>query len=231
MTTLPYDKITDRDQYHLYFYAQHACSTVKGVHQTFLLTQMALKVQGCLVECGVAAGAMVGTMAYACAQAADARIIHLFDSFDGIPMAGPKDDSQPGLNDFIMDRNAPLAERLVSSGISKCSQATVLKLLTDTWHFHAEQFVFHPGWFQNTLPSVCLPPIAFLRLDGDLYESTQCCLKWLYSSVARGGIVLLDDYALTGSRKALEEFFAEHELPLPEINVDSDYGAGWWIKA
>jgi hypothetical protein len=107
----------------------------------------------------------------------------------------------------------------------------VLKLLADTWHFPLEQFVFHPGWFQNTLPGIAMPPIAFLRLDGDLYESTQCCLKWLYSGVAQGGIVLLDDYALAGSHKALEEFFAERALPLPEINVDSDYGAGWWIKA
>ena len=50
-------------------------------------------VPGDLVECGVFAGAQVAVMAEAVVDTGQTdRTVHAFDSFEGIPEAGPQDD-------------------------------------------------------------------------------------------------------------------------------------------
>lgn len=228
---ISYSDLTAADRLYCALYAKHALSTVMGVQQTFLLAQELIvnRVEGVFVECGVAAGAMVGAMARACLKHGGTRKIHLFDSFNGIPMAGPHDTSQPGLESFLVDRNLPLSERLQSSGVSEVPLDTVISILR-TWDIPLGQLVFHQGWFQDTMPATPMPPIAFLRLDGDLYESTECALHHLYQSVVQGGFILLDDYPLEGSRKAFEDYFKSRGGPLPEVVVNVDTGAAWWTK-
>ncbi len=53
--------------------------------------------------------------------------------------------------------------------------------------------------------------IAVLRLDGDLYDSTKVCLEQLEPLVSRGGWVIVDDFNLSGCRKAV----LEHVVPAP----------------
>jgi hypothetical protein len=68
------------------------------------------------------------------------------------------------------------------------------------------------GWFSDTLPLFVPPaPIALLRLDADWYDSTTTCLECLYSHVAPGGIVILDDYyTWDGCARALHDFLSKH---------------------
>ncbi len=231
MFSVDYTTLTQQDIIHCLSYARHALSTEQGVHQTFLIAQQLITygIEGCFVECGVAAGAQVAAMWRATAKHGVRRKIHLFDSFKGIPLAGPRDHDQPGLDTFIADRNLPIEERLRSSGVSECSVETVVQLMR-TWEVNLEDLVFHEGWFQDTLPSTAMPPIAFLRLDGDLYESTECCLKWLYPCVVSGGVVLLDDYPLSGSRLAFEDYFMKQHKAVPAVIKNVNTGAAWWIK-
>ena len=67
-------------------------------HNTFQLTRRVLdeKVPGDLVECGVFAGAQAALMALAMHGRPEilGRRVHLYDSFEGIPMAGPHDTEQ-----------------------------------------------------------------------------------------------------------------------------------------
>ena len=44
-----------------------------------------------------------------------------------------------------------------------------------------------------------------LRLDADLYESTKVCIEWLYPLVSPGGWMIVDDWDLSGARKAVTE--------------------------
>ena len=61
--------------------------------------------------------------------------------------------------------------------------------------------------------------ISVLRLDTDWYESTKKELNILYPIVSRGGVLLIDDYGFwEGSRKAVDEYFAEAERK-PLLNV------------
>lgn len=213
-------------------FTQHACQTLNGTIQTFLLSRCVLrqKIPGLFVECGIAAGAQLACMALAMTRENDRRVIHAFDSFQGIPHAGPQDDQQPGVAGFMMDRSLSLAERLQSTGVSKCSLDAV-KTLWESWNFSSITIQWHEGWFQHTLPGTNLGPIAFLRLDGDLYESTKCCLEHLYDRVVPGGLTYIDDWGLGGCKKALDEFLEQRQLS-PELLQDAEgnTGAVYWIK-
>jgi len=181
------------------------------------------KIPGVFVECGVGAGGQIGAIQMANTEK---RIIYAFDSFEGIPLCGINDDSQPGIGKPIHDTSLPIIDRLVSSGITSCSIIEVRKNIKMV-HLPVENIRFIKGWFQNTLPVTDIGKIALLRLDGDLYESTEVCLKYLYPKVVNGGYVIIDDYGLDGGRKAVNEYlgsFCYNKIP-PEAN-----GAVWFKK-
>lgn len=225
MITFDYASIPPAIRSRLAEYAKMACSTQQGLQHTYLATQHVLKhqVPGALVECGVAYGAQICAMAEAARE--QPRPIHLFDSFCGIPLAGVNDQDQPGIGTFVADPKLPLRERLVSSGVSASSVDNVRRNLArygfgDNCHYHV-------GWFQDTVPGSDTGPIALLRLDGDLYESTEVCLRHLFDRVSPGGAIVLDDYPLVGSRKAWEEFCKSRDLTIPPI-VACDTGAAYF---
>lgn len=188
------------------------------IYNTYNLAREAQTIDGCLVECGVGAGAQLMAMALTFTR----KDIIGFDSFEGIPMASEHDDQQPGIGDFT-----PVAERMVSSGITVHSMQNVLENFA-MFEVGCPTLRLVKGWFCNTLPKFQPVPIALLRLDGDLYESTMECLQYLYPMVTVGGIVIIDDYALPGCAKAVHEYFGHH---LPElIPVDGSEGVVYFYK-
>lgn len=206
------------DQSMLQFFRQlPAFSTTSTLCNTYTLASLCIlnKVEGDFVECGVAAGAQIVAMDFARSKRGQKRTIHLFDSFNGIPLAGSNDEDQPGIGkkpQAAIDART-LNERLVSSGVDVFSVETVKTNLLK-FNVDLSALVFHPGWFQNTLPidTLKIDKIALLRLDGDLYESTQVCLEYLYHKVVSGGYVIIDDYALVGCAKAVHEFLVKNNL-------------------
>jgi O-methyltransferase len=185
------------------------------VKKTFELTQDIIRnnVPGDFVECGVAFGAQIGAMSYACHLAGVKRTFHLYDSFEGIPLAGPKDDVQPGIGPISHDVNKPLNERLVSSGITVHSLEAVQKNVA-SWGFFEQEYKYHKGWFQDTLPKNTIENISFLRLDGDLYESTEVCLRYLAHKVSKGGYIVIDDYHLLGAKVATDDYIKDKDIEL-----------------
>lgn len=173
--------------------------------ETYDLARVVLQrgIPGDFVEAGVFAGASVAIMARAIMDHTDeyggwkncingGRRVHLFDSFSGIPTPGPHDDPAQ-----------------VREGEAKCSLVSV-KANMQRWGIPPELLVYWPGYFSNTVfnaaqPGSPLKQIAFLRLDGDLYESTKVCMEHLYPLVSKGGYVICDDYDLHGCRYALHE--------------------------
>lgn len=188
---------------------------------------LAAGVDGCLVECGVAAGAHPAVMARACIDAGARSVpVHLFDSFEGIPHGGPHDVEW---NKHWGDGSG----RLESSGVTAAPEAAVRANLK-RWGVQAKDewwpFWFHPGWFQDTVPAAAtyIGPIAFLRLDGDLYESTKVCLEHLYPLVVAGGVVVVDDWNLDGCRAAVLDYLPHPPgVPIHEITASGDV---WWTK-
>jgi O-methyltransferase len=164
------------------------------------------RIEGDFVECGVYAGAQCAAMAKAIIEEPewDGRRIHLFDSFSGIPAAGPED------LEYLKAGHM--------AGLSACSLEQV-KANMAAWGIPSKMLVYHPGMFEGTVPrSIRIgtvgPKIALLRLDGDLYRSTKVCIENLYPLLSQGGICIADDYALSGCRLAVDEFMQGNFSPI-----------------
>jgi hypothetical protein len=184
----------------------HSLGHRTSQEMTYDICRMALErgIPGDFVECGVYAGASSAIMARAILDQSEEdeydygslRRVHLFDSFEGIPLAGPEDSE--------------LAHK--PSGEAKCLLEDVKKNMRD-WGIPDELLVYHPGWFEDTvrpglvgrLPYADVQQIAVLRLDGDLYRSTKVCMDYLYPLVSQGGYVIVDDFDLSGCKKAILE--------------------------
>jgi len=162
-------------------------------------------------------------MAKTVANLGEKRDIHLFDSFHGIPHLGPKDEPFAGIEHDGLD------EQLVTTGVSACSREDVARNIA-RWGAAADNLIYHEGWFQDTVPPSDTGPIALLRLDGDLYESTRICLEYLYLKVTSGGFVIIDDYNLTGCRLATEDYREANAILAEMHTVPGGEGAVWWRK-
>jgi hypothetical protein len=197
---------------------QHAYSYPETLQNSYDLAchMINKKIAGDFVECGVAAGAQIMAMSLANIHKSGNRTIWAFDSFEGIPMAGEFDDVQVGIGEIKHDKFAPLEERLVSSGITVHSMENVQETFK-RYNLPLDNVNFVKGWFQHTVPVNEVEEISILRLDGDLYESTLVCLQHLYPKVVTGGAVIIDDYALTGCRLAVEHYFESIKQDMPEM--------------
>lgn len=165
--------------------------------------------KGCYVECGVGAGAQLIAMAYG-AKGSD-KVIFGFDSYKGIPLPSNRDDQMPGIKFLSKQEQAALPnpgeQVLESSGATSVSMDDVMKHVHDSG-LKTGKIILVPGWFEDVLPDYDTGPIAILRLDGDLYNSTWVCLQHLFPKVIKGGCVIVDDWELPGCRAACEEYFA-----------------------
>lgn len=205
-----------------------AMSTTATTHHSYLSAQdiIARKVPGAFVECGVYAGSQCGAMALAIQESGESRTIHCFDSFRGFPKASAKDSTEwqdrLGVGSSQEPSN-PLDPRW---GFDVTQTVSVVQERFRRWGFPLSMFVFHEGWFCDTVPKFN-EPIAILRIDGDLYESTKVCIEHLYAQLAAGGICIIDDYPIEGCRKACDEYFQGSITP---VAVDSGGGPVWWVK-
>lgn len=86
------------------------------------------------------------------------------------------------------------------------------------------------GFFEETMPVLKnkVGEIAILRLDGDMYGSTMVVLENLYDNVVDGGYIIVDDYALHGCKKAVDNFIKSRGIT-PEIK-SVDHCIIYWKK-
>jgi len=167
-------------------------------------------IKGAFVETGCCKGGAAAMMAFAALHQEQTRMMHLFDSFEGLPNPS-KNEYEPWMEAaWKISQNNANGE-LVASGALLAERVEAENVLFDIAGYPKDKIFFHVGWFQNTVPSAKndIGNIALLRLDGDLYESTIVCLRNLYPLVASGGFVIIDDYGLKGCRNACEDYFKE----------------------
>jgi O-methyltransferase/8-demethyl-8-(2,3-dimethoxy-alpha-L-rhamnosyl)tetracenomycin-C 4'-O-methyltransferase len=166
-------------------------------------------VPGDLIETGVwRGGACILMRAVLKAYGVEDRRVFVADSFEGLPPPDP--EKYPADAGDQHHTFTPLAVSLAQV------QANFAKydLLDD-------KVVFLKGWFKDTLPSAPIEQLAVLRLDGDMYESTMDALSALYDKVSPGGFIIVDDFALAGCNKAINDFRAAHGIDDPLVGIDS----------
>lgn len=180
------------------------------------------QIEGSFVECGVARGGCAALMAIIARNEEKGRRTWLFDSFEGLPRQSDKDGVQKQVRHKGREAN-DLAEGYCLGTFDKVSSLLYKKLGLDPL-----KVIMVKGWFQDSLPMVRVGKIAVLRLDGDWYESTKCCLENLYDNVVTGGYLIIDDYQLQGCRFAVDEFQSSRGFKA-YMTFDAN-GRAYWRK-
>ncbi len=181
----------------------------KALENAFKVTALVEqnKIEGALVECGVAKGGTAAMMALTNRKLGTImRPKWFFDSYEGLPEPTAEDYEGGKQGHFIR----PLTKGACLGTIEQVSDLMFNKL-----HLPKNEVHLVKGWFQDTVPVYRerIGPIAMLRLDGDWYESTKIPLENLFDQISIGGFVIIDDYATCfGSRKAVDEFRAERSI-------------------
>lgn len=188
-------------------------------------------VPGVYVECGVAAGAQIIAMA----AGAPNKTIYAFDSFEGIPLPSNRDNQMPGI--CMLTENDKKSLPDPGKQVLESSGATVVSLESFKEHCYKSGVTTRNikpvrGWFEDTVQHFGRDNISILRLDGDLYNSTYTCLKYLYPKVIKGGIVIVDDWALLGCRQAVIDHSAELGILIHDIKriEDENSTVAYWYK-
>jgi O-methyltransferase len=161
-------------------------------YQVYMAVKRTKKVHGDLAEVGVYKG---GSGKLIC-KANTEKLLHLFDTFEGIPKVDKIDESL-----FYAGQFSSSFEEV------KCS----LK--------EYKNVRFYRGLFPETARPVEDKKFSFIHLDVDTYQSTLSCLQFFYTRMNRGGIIISHDYInADGVRKAFDEFFEDKLEPIIEMS-------------
>ena len=160
----------------------------------------AAEVDGLVAEFGV----YTGTTLTAIAQHFEPRVVHGFDSFEGLPEAWG--GTEKGRGDFDIGGTPP--------------------------ELPVDNVEFHVGRFDETVPRFAGAydgPFGFVHLDADLYSSTKTVFDTLRSWFVPGTVIVFDEYfGYHGWRlhehRAFEEFLdatglSFHALSIGHMNL------------
>jgi O-methyltransferase len=167
-------------------------------------------VPGAFVDCGCFNGGSSVMMS----SGAPSREVWAFDSFQGLPKAGPRDP----------DGAADLAGELVAS------EAQVREAFAR--FAFPERLQLAKGWFAETFPEAAptIERVAILHADGDWYESVRLTLETFEPKVSPRGFVVIDDYGFwEGAKEATHEYRASRGIDASLVEVDQT--AVFWRKA
>lgn len=185
--------------------------------ETCLRTIIADRVPGDILETGVwRGGACIFMKAVLDRFGEMSRTVWLADSFQGLPKPTATADKEAKNHDFADCDFLKVSVEQVQANFER------FNLLDD-------RVRFLKGWFCDTLPKAPIQQLALLRLDGDLYESTNDALYAMYHRVVPGGFIVVDDYGTwSGCRQAIDEFRAKHRIDA-EITTIDHTGVCWRV--
>jgi hypothetical protein len=168
------------------------------------LYKKAMGVPGAIVECGIFKGPSFARFAMFrnLLEAGDSREMIGFDIFGKFPPTSYEDDKAK-LNQFI-----------AAAGDESISEDQLISVLTSKKCETRVSLI--KGDILETVPSYTNEhpelKIALLHLDVDIYEPSKCILDELFPRLAKGGVLILDDYGIfPGATKAVDDYFADRE--------------------
>ncbi|MES2734297.1 MAG: TylF/MycF/NovP-related O-methyltransferase [Bacteroidota bacterium] len=189
-------------------YSAYKAATYVAQHQ----------IPGAIVECGVWKGGSSMMMALALLQkGVQDRDVYLFDTFEGMPEPGEKDQDLKGtsaygtwqegqtdqVNTWCYSPLEEVQQNLISTGYPK------------------EKIHFIKGKVEDTIPKTIPSAIALLRLDTDWYDSTYHELVHLYPLLSQRGVLIIDDYGhWQGAREATDQYFVENKVAMLLNRID-----------
>lgn len=165
---------------------------INEAYQIFMAVKRTEKVKGDIAE----VGAYKGGSAKLICEVKGNKPLHLFDTFEGIPKVDEIDTPQ-----FYKGQYAASVEA-VKNYLKKYKKV-----------------YFYKGVFPATVAPIKDKRFSFVHFDVDTYESTINCLKFFYSRMSKGGIIISHDYFyVPGVRRAFDEFFKDKSEPIIEMS-------------
>jgi O-methyltransferase len=173
-------------------------------------------VEGDLIETGVwRGGAAIFMRAVLAAYGVTNRKVFVADSFEGLPVPEPQKYPVDGWYEFHTYPYLAVTQEQVAKNFARYG------LLDD-------QVVFLKGWFKDSLPNAPIDKLAVMRLDGDMYVSTIDALTPLYPKLSDGGFCIIDDYAIEGCKRAVNDYRAANGIDEPLQTID--WTGQFWRK-
>jgi hypothetical protein len=171
-------------------------------------------IKGDMIETGVWRGGATIFMAALIKYYNRSDKVFVADSFQGLPMP---DDRYPADKGDIHHTHSILSvgQEEVISNFKK------FNLLDDN-------VIFVKGFFETSLKNVLINDLCLLRLDGDMYSSTIQVLEQLYDKLLVGGYIIIDDYALGGCKKAVDDFRKTRNIKTAMQTID--WTGRYWKK-
>jgi O-methyltransferase len=179
---------TDKDFINIY--KQIERYTLVNEQRAYILYQFIKQAKnhsGDVAEVGVYRGGTARLFASIVANSD--KNLYLFDTFAGMPYVN-KDLDLHNKGDFS-DTSIEKVKEYVGS--------------------YKNVFYFK-GLFPQTAGPISDKKFCFVHIDVDIYQSVKDCCEYFYNRLAKGGIIIFDDYGFPscpGAKKALDEFFKD----------------------
>lgn len=164
-------------------------------YQIYRCVEAVKKTRGDMAEVGVYKGGSATIIS----ETDKTKVLHLFDTFKGLPKTSKNDNSYFYEGQFEGTINE------VKNNLKKHKNVR-----------------YHKGYFPTTTASLKNKRFSFVHLDVDIYTSTKDALKFFYPRLNKGGIIISHDYiSSAGVRKAFDQYFKYKKEPVVEISGGS----------
>jgi hypothetical protein len=181
-----------------------------------------IDVPGVIIDLGVFRGASTFTWAKLCEIFCPTDIrktVIGFDTFSGFPEIGVEDGPEDPAQDVVPGG-------YFGGGSIEADLALAQEAMNHDRHLrHKNRIEFVKGDVCETIPKYVVEKgeglrVALLNLDLDLYEPTRVALEYFVPRMARGGVIVVDEYAVDtfgGETKAVDEYFVKHFGKRPRV--------------
>lgn len=242
-----WQRLTSRSSYYEQPRAGHSAPTTSTLARrlwTLALAHYVLRedVKGDFVEAGVYRGATSVGMMFVLDEWNSSLALWACDSFNGLPSPSTQDVNATSecWRTLKLEWAAGDAPRkgceVGRRGLYRADRGA-LEAGVRAYGVSRDRLRIVQGWFADVLPAVGMGTISFLRIDGDLHNSTRDALVQLYPRLSAGGVVYIDDVgSFAGCWKAVHDFRHAHGIRSPlqriyEMRTNfRSFEAAFWIK-
>ena len=186
------------------------------------LFKQIVDVPGVIVDLGVYRGASTFTWAKLCEIFCPTDIrktVYGFDTFTGFTRIATEDGSVNPTQDVVP--GGYFGGSSIEADLALAQDA----MNQDRHLSHKNRIEFVKGDVSSTIPQFVADKgaglrIAILNLDLDLYEPTRVALEHFVPKMARGGVIIVDEYAVDtfgGETKAVDEYFESNFGKRPRV--------------
>lgn len=199
---------------------KYSMTSIPSIWTLIKSTKYILKnnIPGDFVECGIWKGGNVILIKKLLFNLKKSRKIFCYDTFEGLTEPDSRDE--PWHNRYNTKEVWEKKNKKNHNDWCYSSYDSVLNnFKKELKNFREIKLI--KGKVEDTLKiKKNLPKkISLLRLDTDWYKSTKVELEKLYPLLAKGGILLIDDYGhWKGARKATDEYFKNSKILMSRID-------------